>query len=126
MKVMMNILFAAAAVAKEVFKKIRELLAPGSTAFWTVVASIGAPWSTKPLSSGLLTSFLECLRLFPIGSVLVILLPLLRIGQDFLRLIELFKFLFHLGLLCPRMEIGMILAGEFPERFADFVVGGAF
>ena len=73
---------------------------------------------------GLLTSFFEGLCLIPIGPVLVILLPLLRVGQDLLCLIELFKFLFHLGLLCAGMEIWMVLAGQASKSFFDIVGRG--
>src|SRR5205823_14805303 len=63
---------------------------------------------------------LKSTRLIPIRAQLVVLLPLLRIAQDFICLVDLLEFL--LGGRFVRRHIRMIFAREFPEGAPDLVV----
>src|SRR5262249_58609767 len=58
----------------------------------------------------------------PVRAELVVLLPLLRIAEDFVRLVDLLEL--RLGGLVPWVHVRMMLARQLPERLLDFLVGG--
>src|SRR2546423_13292926 len=67
---------------------------------------------------------LKSARLIPVGAQFVVFLPLFRIAQDLVSLINLLKFLFRGRLVL--VDVGMILARELSERFANLIVARRF
>ena len=55
---------------------------------------------------------------------LVILRPLLLVGQDLIRLVDLFEF--SLCPFVPRIHVGVVLLGQLTVRFFQFFVRGPF
>jgi len=56
----------------------------------------------------------------PIGAQAVVQRPLVRIGQDGVRLVDLLEP--HLGRGVTTLRIGVVLAGQLPEGFLDFLL----
>src|SRR5205085_10304825 len=109
----------AAAAAEKCFKEIAETRSAEFEFHATVAGSItleSSP-SSPPVPAW---RRLKSTRLIPIRAQLVVLLPLLRIAQDFLCLVDLLEFL--LGGRFVLRHIRMIFAREFPEGAPDLVV----
>jgi hypothetical protein len=60
----------------------------------------------------------------PVRAQLVVLLPLVRIAQDFVRLVDLLEL--ALRRLVARINVRVILARELPVRLLDFFPGRRF
>jgi hypothetical protein len=104
-----------ATTSENLFKEIAEA---GSFEFWhplpTRPAGATAPTGRRTKSA----------RLIPTRSELIVFAPLLRVAQDFVRLVDLLELVFSAGFV-PR-NIRVILPRQFPERLPDFIVRRAF
>ena len=112
----------SASTAEKCFEEIAEA---GAAEFKLHAAAISAVL-IKSAAGRLLKStspirwWLKSTWLIPIRAELIVLLALFRIAQDFVRFIDLLKFFF--GRFFVLGDVGMIFAGQFPERAFDFVI----
>ena len=58
----------------------------------------------------------------PVGAELVVLLSLLAVPEDLVRFVDFLEL--GLGGLVARVDVGMVLARELPERLLDLFLGG--
>ncbi len=126
----------AAATTKERVEEVREriliseeiphflfghrAIAAGTAHVDVPGASLGAggvavrrTWPLLPLLTRLLVHL-------PVGAELVVLLSLLAVSQDFVRFVDFLEL--GLGGLVPGIYVGMVLAGELPERLLQLFV----
>ena len=88
-------------------------------------AALPPPGGPAPhVGSGLLAGFLIGLGFLPARPVPVILLPRLRITEDFVGLVEFLEFCLHLRLARAGVEIRMVLARQFAIGLLDLVLRG--
>src|SRR5438477_3011544 len=64
----------------------------------------------------------ESRTLFPTGAELVVFFALVRVAENFVRLVDFFEF--FLGSLFVFGDIGVVLAGEFTKCLANILLAG--
>ena len=109
-------LAAARASAEELLEEIAEA---GSAEMHAAIAQ-AAGHSTPAANSATGGPLLEAAP-FPIGAEFIVFLPLAGIAQNLVSLIDFLEF--GLGGLFILGHIGMIFSRQFPEGFADFILG---
>ncbi len=113
----------SASAAKKLLEKITETgavefkrLAPWLRAGLSAVSAIKRAAGRRPETGSIL----------PIGAQLVVFLAFVRVGQDFVGLIDDLKFFLGGLLVFVLGHVGVVLAGQGAEGLADFVgTGGA-
>ena len=83
---------------------------------------VSGPFS--PTRTGLPARLFVGLGLLPVGAILIVFFPFIRVAQDFVRGVQLLEFFFHLGFLGAAMHVGMELARKAAIGLLDIIRRG--